>query len=365
MKYIIFIAISLTIFSCKRETYPESTTESPVFKMSGTLDGEPFSLSAGQNGIYLTSDAVQNSYGVYQLHSQFMDVNCQGCLPIFDFQITNNEAQKLGDPCNPDVLEIGEVQIATLASSSNFQEIHFHAPNQPGNEYEWDFGDGNTGNGENPHHQYESPGLYTVTLEIGNDSGPDDVVVLTQQILVGMQEFISMPFNVVNLPGEDWQFEYGSLPPNLQALSWTINGQEFFGNNIEFSGDDDINVCLHFINTSLNQTGFYCLEFDGESNGQISDFFSYQWEGQNLNFGKAECLYRSPSGSTYTSVTELNQNPDSFFEFQSIEDYDAQIDGRLAKKIQTSFDLLMINTTNPDDIIHFENVTTTLGFAVE
>lgn len=38
---------------------------------------------------------------------------------------------------------------------------------------EWDFGDGNTSSDENPRHTYERPGLYSVSLTLGNDNGTD------------------------------------------------------------------------------------------------------------------------------------------------------------------------------------------------
>lgn len=38
-------------------------------------------------------------------------------------------------------------------------------------DYNWDFGDGNTGTGENPTHTFTEPGTYTVTLRAGNETG--------------------------------------------------------------------------------------------------------------------------------------------------------------------------------------------------
>lgn len=38
---------------------------------------------------------------------------------------------------------------------------------------EWDFGDGNTSSAPNPLHTYERPGLYSVSLTLGNDNGTD------------------------------------------------------------------------------------------------------------------------------------------------------------------------------------------------
>jgi PKD repeat protein len=39
--------------------------------------------------------------------------------------------------------------------------------------YEWSFGDGTTGSGENPSHTYEEPGTYTVELAASNETGED------------------------------------------------------------------------------------------------------------------------------------------------------------------------------------------------
>jgi PKD repeat protein len=40
--------------------------------------------------------------------------------------------------------------------------------------YEWDFGDGNSGSGQNPTHQYTSEGTYTATLTVTDDTGDID-----------------------------------------------------------------------------------------------------------------------------------------------------------------------------------------------
>ncbi|RMH03005.1 MAG: PKD domain-containing protein, partial [Planctomycetota bacterium] len=39
--------------------------------------------------------------------------------------------------------------------------------------WNWDFGDGNTATAQNPSHTYAQPGLYTVTLTVGNAAGTD------------------------------------------------------------------------------------------------------------------------------------------------------------------------------------------------
>jgi hypothetical protein len=50
--------------------------------------------------------------------------------------------------------------------------------------YEWDFGDGNTSNDNNPRHEYKSTGSYTVTLTVTGDRGNQDTEKRSDYITV-------------------------------------------------------------------------------------------------------------------------------------------------------------------------------------
>jgi PKD repeat protein len=61
------------------------------------------------------------------------------------------------------------------ASPSDGQTVTFDAltkvSNQPVINYLWEFGDGTTGSGANPHHRYARAGTYTVTLVMFSGTG--------------------------------------------------------------------------------------------------------------------------------------------------------------------------------------------------
>lgn len=65
----------------------------------------------------------------------------------------------------------------------NQQRINFRSTSSgAASQFDWDYGDGNRGSGETPDHTYASPGTYTVTLTIRNNSGRSDST--TQEITV-------------------------------------------------------------------------------------------------------------------------------------------------------------------------------------
>lgn len=63
-----------------------------------------------------------------------------------------------------------------------------------GNEYLWDFGDGNTSVDINPGHIYAAPGLYDVTLTVTNSCGTDVTIQSINVIAGSLEEDISSQF---------------------------------------------------------------------------------------------------------------------------------------------------------------------------
>ena len=99
--------------------------------------------------------------------------------------------------------------------------VTFENLSQYANEYEWDFGDGNTSTEENPVHCFTNPPLkyYTVTLTAIGPGG-SDTIVKKKYITVhkdGVVEFSAMP--IVGAPGSEVQFKnlsYGGV----NKFSW-------------------------------------------------------------------------------------------------------------------------------------------------
>jgi serine protease len=90
-----------------------------------------------------------------------------------------------GGPINhPPVADVGGPYSAIVGSSIAFNGSGSYDPDGDPLTYNWDFGDGSTGNGESPTHTYAEVGVYNVTLTVndGNlDSDPSTTTVTIEQ----------------------------------------------------------------------------------------------------------------------------------------------------------------------------------------
>lgn len=60
------LLVGLTLLACKKEELVIPESETPIFRANGTIDGEPFSIVAGDNGAYMHTKArKENRVDVY------------------------------------------------------------------------------------------------------------------------------------------------------------------------------------------------------------------------------------------------------------------------------------------------------------
>jgi PKD repeat protein len=365
-KNVTAILILFALASCKRETYVEPISDTPEFVLNGTLDGQPFSLNAGLNGIYMNSSVNQNTFGVYEFTCDFEDLNCNVCEPLISLIIVDDQTYEIGASTSAEVFNQGEIFPAIEENSSDYLTVHFHASNTPGENYEWHFGDGENGFGHSQNHTYDASGVYEVSLDITNGGGPNDDITITQTIFVGSTDLLSVPFEIYNLPDEEWGFGYPNmLPPYLEIENWTVNGDVYFGDNLELEIESSAEVCLHYHHSGLNLNGSYCVVFNGDENFLPNIQIDYNWQAQELNLGKFKLHYRDGLGNHYTSVTPLNTPDTHVLAINTVENYDQPINGKMTKKVFATFDAYLVNEDDPDDVIHFENMQAALGFVIE
>jgi gliding motility-associated-like protein len=111
--------------------------------------------------------------------------------------------------------------------------------------WEWDFGDGNTSDLQNPSNDYEEPGEYTVTLIVSTSGGCMD----TATAILDVQELFIIT-NVLTPNGDDindYVWITSSLAESIEAKiynRWGLSVWEGVGKDLRFTGKTTAGVDL-------------------------------------------------------------------------------------------------------------------------
>ena len=89
--------------------------------------------------------------------------------------ITINKDGSIPGENSPPIADSGGPYSGTVNEVVLFDGSNSSDPEGETLSYSWDFGDGNTGNGDNPSHQYSQDGTYTVSLTVTDNEGLTDM----------------------------------------------------------------------------------------------------------------------------------------------------------------------------------------------
>lgn len=124
----------------------------------------------------------------------------------------------------------------------------------------WDFGDGTTSNQQYPNHQYSSPGVYTVCLQVGDffnncgDTYCETVVVDTTN-----SNPCQVWFQYYSVPGSSTVFNAYGANNNSANYVWSINGVSYTGQTItpQLSAGT-YQVCVTLSDPATGCSSTYC-----------------------------------------------------------------------------------------------------------
>ncbi len=149
-----------------------------------------------------------------------------------------------------------------ITTGCNNLEVQFtdESTNNP-TTWLWNFGNGNTSIEQNPVYNYNSPGIYTVTLTVTNAGGSDDYVI-TDLISIGESPLLELSMTEESLSGNDGT-----------ATVAITGGTEPY--EILWTGGFDTKTI-----TGLS-AGEYCVTVTENNNCQSSDCINVSMEGTN------------------------------------------------------------------------------------
>lgn len=168
-----------TIVSCKTLEDPVIIVEDPVFKITGTVNGQPLEIQAGVNEYKMETDYVfDENASVFDFKGSLQQVNCTTCLPSLHISLRNYKHTDSDLLVNTDSAfttnyyairssEDTPTQYKVSYKGQTFGDVAAHL---------WNFGDGFTGNQENEEYSYNHPGEYTVLYKAIYANGCTDSI---------------------------------------------------------------------------------------------------------------------------------------------------------------------------------------------
>ena len=142
-----------------------------------------------------------------------------------------------GNPANPQA----SFSAPTVCVGSPMQFTDASSPHASLSAWSWNFGDGGTGNTENPTHTYAAAGTYPVTLTVTSTPCTKDTVInvtvsppptsdftATSPVCEGTNSIITYTGNGLAGDTYTWNFNGGTATPGTgqgpQTVSWTTGG---------------------------------------------------------------------------------------------------------------------------------------------
>lgn len=183
-------------------------------------------------------------------------------------------------------IKTGNATADFISSSSGLiypgDEIEFEYISTGATTFEWDFGDGNTSNLENPTHSYVEGGTYNVSLTITSPDGSDTKikenlikVIPTKQIPYTIEDGGDLEggnddFSILNISGSG--FSLGSS--SIEGKAGTASGENAFVTAINDEEYVD-NSEAYVYTPEFEFVGLGNYEFSFETNYQFED----NWDG--------------------------------------------------------------------------------------
>jgi PKD repeat protein len=192
----------------------------------------------------------------------------------------------------------------------NFTDLSTNTPTS----WAWTFGDGQTSTDQNPEHTYGGSGVYTVTLNVENADGNDDMTMVNY---INVYENPAITVDVTNASGASVADGSaivnitGDSAPYVIAWSTTENGTSI---------------------SDLLPGNYSVMVQDNHSCTAVSPFV-IDWE---------------------TTLTEINESVYSIYPNPAYDMLNVQFDGQICETIEI-YDMLgqIVNTVNPSE----DNVT--------
>jgi hypothetical protein len=378
MKHSILLLIGIAILasSCEHKDYVTPDVETPVFTISGYRNGEPFTLSAGENGLVQTGTIERNKFGVMEWTSSFTNAACPTCEPEFSLKINDRAGMDINECVDLEIFSNNQLLFAEEASASEFEECTLSIDGiDEIDEFNY-IVPGSTSVSSNSF-SFDTEGTFQVTADFElelDGSSEENEIQIQQTIYAGAHQQVSAPFlyEVLEYEGDEQEVRL-SFPqiPGLRATHWEINGilDEQESLILEFETGINYQIEIFYINDATGTEGSYLLRFnqgfplneacDEDHHIMPALSINIDWTAGEPNYERVFMTYRW-QGKTFVSTTPLNNN--NAFSLLSYQNYAAGLQGNNALELNSAFSVKLVELGNESNVLELTECKATFGF---
>lgn len=374
VKNIGLVALAMVaLTACEKQAFPEVTPANATFKLTGTVDGEPWEHHVGIDDSYLSTYVEVDEDGHGELLSVLENTACENCAPVASFSLytgNNLTSEELLSTSTGFDLESVGTEFHTHAEMGDVLEAG-HEVFINGEPVFDDIVELSEG---------EPITLIDYSVAGGLDSGDPFIwnvgslvwvenCTFHEWVIPGIELSVSDEFITIEFPEE---FEYGSV--SVLSAYPTAN---LFG--IPYGEPLQIPVIPLMPPEMLSFT-FEGVWEPGVPTEATLDVITGEWQPLEIPsaYVHSEWIVEEPvftcslewEGSLYTSFMPclgevFPQSPGNFFTIQNVTDYTPNEDGWDTRKVDVMFEVDLYNVVNPDlPPIHLAITEGVLGFAV-
>jgi PKD repeat protein len=243
-----------------------ASDDSAVTLVELSIDGGTYTdITANFDGTYYFYDwdTIGSADGAHTLQARATDDAAQ----TTDSTIVNVTVDNINDP------PVATFTYSCSGLTCDFDASASYDPDGSITDYDWDFGDTNTGSGVTPSHTYGAEGTYTVVLTVTDNDGAWDTDSQDVTVSEGVGMYV-------------WDISFRETGPHLKATV-TIRFDSD-GDGVAEETDDVVSGAT--VDFTLTHESSQSQSYTGttDSNGQVE----FQWR-------------RAPSGSYTAEVTGL------------------------------------------------------------
>lgn len=245
---------------------------------------------------------------------------CAGCQGNDDFPSTPNVVSDTngGQYCNLGAFKFDLESISSLISIPSYfaclpNSYQFTSLSQGGNQYLWDFGDGNNSTAPNPNHNYSDTGIYNINLIVSDsnacilaDTANIQIAVYSINNAKIIGDSILCPGTVATLNGYGGsQFIWSPINSLSSAFNQQVNANPTVNTTYMLVAIDSCGIDTAYFDVIIPNDSYQILNDTVICRDDSLFLFAdggvaYKWSGNNiLNMDSANPIVKPFQSSTY------------------------------------------------------------------